>query len=224
MPALPAVPNVLKVTLVGAAALDVDIVTRFFIGFAGSEPSVGQLSTFDVAVGNAWNTNLAAWAAASFTLTEVNSVDLTSATAAASDDAVSHAGSRAGSGNANDDCFVMSYEIARRYRGGHPRGYWYLGVGGDRLNQEQWTTGFVSNIDTQIGLFFTAVLAAGWALAGTLSHVNVSYKSGFTAVENPITGRYRNVPKTRAVPIVDPVTALIGRQRIGTQRRRNGKS
>jgi hypothetical protein len=64
------------------------------------------------------------------------------------------------------------------------------------------------------------VQAAGWAGAGTLSHVSLSYFSGFTVITSPTTGRARNVPTVRSSPLIDPVVTLKTQTSIGTQRRR----
>jgi hypothetical protein len=117
-------------------------------------------------------------------------------------------------------CTVISYRIARRYRGGHPRGYWPFGAQTGLVDAGHWTSGYASAVDTQIAAFFTAVQAAGWAGAGTLSHVSLSYFSGFTVITSPTTGRARNVPTVRSSPLIDPVVTLKTQTSIGTQRRR----
>jgi len=61
----------------------------------------------------------------------------------------------------------------------------------------------------------------GYVVPGitTLAEVNVSYYAGFT-LHTGTTGRVRNVPTPRAVPLVDPVTSQITRAGIGQVRRR----
>ena len=224
MPALPAVANVARVDMVFAIGADLTALTRFFIHFSGVSPSAGQLDTFCAAVGTAWGVDLKAGTDNDTTLETVEAVDLTSATSASGLAAIGVAGTRGAAFLPADASFVTSYEIVRRYRGGHPRGYWRLGVVADTTTPQLWTAGVTTGFANSVSTFFTAVNAAGWALAGTLGQVSVSYYEGFHVVTNPITGRARNIPLVRAVPLVDPITAYVGRQRIGSQRRRLGKS
>jgi hypothetical protein len=115
---------------------------------------------------------------------------------------------------------VSSYTIQRRYRGGHPRGYWPFGVTTDLQNDVDWTAAFVTACNTGFSTFFTALFAAGWTGAGTLTQVNVSYYDGFTVVVSPTTGRARNVPTLRVSPVQDTILIVACKVSIGTQRRR----
>jgi hypothetical protein len=117
-------------------------------------------------------------------------------------------------------CAVASYEISRRYRGGHPRGYWRFGTVTDLTDSRDWSNTAVTAFGSGLNAYFTAIFGDGWTGAGTLSHVNVSFYSGFTVVTNPRTGRASNVPTVRGTPITDAVTSIIIRPNIGTQRRR----
>jgi hypothetical protein len=217
---LPNAPGVVKVALVGSEANDVDVVTRFYLHYSGTAPVVADLATFGTAIGTAWNSDLASLTDSGYTLTAVELTDLTSPTSASDVVAVSHAGTKTGAPVALDTAFVVSYEIGRRYRGGHPRGYWRFGNASDLQSAQTWTSALVSAVSSGIGSFFTAVLAAGWTGAGTLEQVNVSYYSGFTVVVSSSTGRARNVPTVRGTVVQDTVTSRIARSHVGTQRRR----
>lgn len=195
--------------------------TRFFVQYTGTAPVNADLNTFNGSVSSAYNTNLKALVDTDTVLTQLESVDLTSATGAVATTAASVTGTRAGNTTPNEAAVVISYEISRRYRGGHPRGYWRAGVVTDLATTRTWSTSFLSSLKTGYNAFMTSVLAAGWTGAGTLTHVNVSYYHGFTVVINPITGRARNVPSLRTTPVVDLVTDIICRPGVGTQRRRN---
>ncbi len=225
MPALPSVPKTLRVALKhNDTSADPDVVTRFFIQYSGTAPSNSDLNTFCAAVGTAWTNHLAALHNATVQLAEVTAEDLTSPTSAVGTALIGSAGTLSGTLLGAGTAAVFSYAIGRRYRGGHPRAYWQMGVGASLATRNEWTSAFAIAADTAMPAFFTDVLAAGWALAGSLSHVNVSYFSGFTVITNPITHRARNVPTLRVTPVVDTVTSVALNPKIGSQRRRNLQS
>lgn len=194
--------------------------TRHYIQYTGTAPTNAQLHTFDASVITAYTAQVNPLQDNQTELTQVASVDLTSATGAVDITSAALVGSRSGAFLPGQDCMVISYEIARRYRGGHPRGYWPMGVQADLLNTRLWSTTFTGSVLTAMNAYFAALIAAGWTGAGTLSQVNVSYYNGFTVVTNPITHRARNVPTVRVSPTIDAVTSITPRQYVGTQRRR----
>lgn len=119
---------------------------------------------------------------------------------------------------------VSSYEISRRYRGGHPRSYWPIGLPSDIGTDQTWSSAAVTAFQSAIAGVLDSLPASTSGGTTISSHVNVSYYSGFTSVENPITHRYRNVPTLRATPTVDLVTSVVVRPYIGSMRRRRNKT
>lgn len=221
MPSLPAVTSTIMVALNMSTGLGSPQVTRFFTTYTGTAPTVAQANTFAAAISTAWGTNVAPLKNANGGLLSVDVVDLSSPTSAVGSHVGTVSGSRAGTEPEASISMVSSYTIGRRYRGGHPRGYWPLGSTADIANPRTWAGAFVTAVDTGLAAFFTAVNAAGWTGAGTLTHSNVSYYSGFTVVTSPTTGRARNVPKLRVGgPTIDTVTAINARSSVGLQRRR----
>ena len=194
--------------------------TRFFIHYTGTAPTNADLTTFAGSIRAAWNTNLKALVSSTEELLEVDCQDLSSSTGAQGIDTTAVTGTRAGGILPGSTAVVISYNIARRYRGGHPRGYWRMGVAPDLLYPSEISAALVAAAQTGIDAFFTAVLAAGWTGAGTLTHCNVSYFQGFTVHTNPTTGRATNVPSPRGTPVVDTVTSRKVKQILGHQRRR----
>lgn len=220
MPPLPDVAKVLKVALVGSDGINTDVVTRFYIRYSGSAPDSAALDTYAGRVKDAWNARLSGNVNEAESLIRVDVTDLTSATGAIGSWAGSAPGVATGVVVPLDTAVVVSYKIARRYRGGHPRGYWMMGEGSDLDSPQRWTTAFISSVQAVMEDFFTDLMGSAWGGAGTLEHVNVSYFHGFTVVTDPTTGRARNVPTVRGSAVVDPIVALVARLRIGTQRRR----
>lgn len=220
MPALPAVSKVVRVALSGTLGASGVWLTRFYLQYTGTAPTNSDLNTFNGACGSSWVTDIAPITDQACYLLSVESEDLTSATSAVATTATSHGGSRTGATLPAQVCAVASYEISRRYRGGHPRGYWRFGTSTDITDSRDWSSTALTAFTSGINAYFTALVGSGWSGAGTISHVNVSFYSGFTVVTNPTTGRARNVPTVRGTPLVDPVTSLIMRPSFGTQRRR----
>jgi hypothetical protein len=214
------VSKVVRTAISGTGSPPSQWLTRFYTQYTGTAPVNADLASFDTAIDTAFNTNLKPLMNGDKTALQIESVDLTSPTAAVDIKSISRVGTRAGGVLPAQICVVQSYGIARRYRGGHPRGYWPFGSDSDLSVDDIWIAGSVTAFDNGLDAFFTAVAAAGWAGAGTLTHVNVSYFAGFTVVVSPTTGRARNVPTLRGSPVVDPVTSTTVRASIGTQRRR----
>lgn len=220
MPALPVVPKVLRVALSGTRSVPSVWLTRFFIQYTGTAPTNADLAAFDTAIDTSFNTNVKPLMDADTALSQIESVDLSSSSGAVDIKTVNRVGTRAGTAMPAQICAVQSYGIGRRYRGGHPRGYWPLGTITDISLDTIWGATAVTAFDNGLDALFTSIFAAGWTGAGTLTHVNVSYYSGFTVVTNPITGRARNVPTLRVAPVVDAVVSTTIRSSFGTQRRR----
>lgn len=220
MPALPAVPQVIRIAMVGSFSLDLDVVWRFYMAYTGTAPTDANLVTFAGSVGNAWNTDIASLTPDQYTLTGVDCIDLTSATAAVGQAVVSHAGTRGTGANPASAAALVNLKIARRYRGGKPRLYIPAGVNNDVSSAQTWTTAFQTAMNTGFTNFITAVEGAAWS-GGTLSgQVNVSYYEGHASVQNPVTLRWRNYSLVRGTPITDPILAIGTNIKIGTQRRR----
>jgi hypothetical protein len=221
MPALAPVTKVLKVViqqaLVDAASY---LINRLFYSYSGTAPTDAELDTFSGSVGTAWIDNITPLQNDIVSLKGVQTEDLTSSTSGVGAAVEDNVGTRSGAALAAGTAFVVAEEIARRYRGGHPRVYLYVGVATDLAAAFAWTGTFAADVVTAFGAFDTAVQAAGWSGAGTLTPVNVSYFSGFTNHTYP-SGRTRPIPTPRVTPVVDPILSFIGRESVGSQRRRN---
>lgn len=220
MPALPVVPKVIKAAFIFSDGVNTDIVSRFYIQYAGSAPSAPELNTQCTQWDTDWGATLAHATNEAYVLGRVTAIDLSSAIGAEGNWSGADPGLLTGDPLPSDVAQVCSYEIDRRYRGGHPRGYWPMNQAGDLDGPQHWSSGVVAGNQIQFDNFFAGVLGTPWAGGGPLSHVNVSYFHGFTVVTNPSTGRARNVPTVRATPLVDTVGSYVARAHIGTQRRR----
>lgn len=72
--------------------------------------------------------------------------------------------------------------------------------------------------------FLGGIAAAGWSGAGTLGTVGVQYYGPPNRTITGSTGRVRTVSTLLATPVVWPVTGLNANARLGSMRRRLGKS
>ena len=221
MPALPVVANVMRIDLKGTITGGGVFADRIFVRYATALSSA-DAATIATGVGTAWNTNLAPIISNNATLQTVTVTDLASVSGAQSVQSTVHAGTDAAATMPGASSVVVRFKIARRYRGGHPR--FYLGpiASGHSANPDQWSAGFLTTVLADWNAFVNAVLALATGGTGALTHVNVSYFSGFSVVTNPITHRARNVPSLRiAGPATDSVSSYSVNPNIASQRRRN---
>jgi hypothetical protein len=223
VPALPAVADTIRVQLKHTWGTDADLMVRFYVQYTGSAGTTALYNTFATAIATAWNTDFASNVNNATTLVEVIVEDLTSSSSPSGSWSGSHAGSGGGLETTLATAMLLNASIARRYRGGKPRMYWPAPGGSALVSPSAWQTATITAWNTAISSFMTAVFAAGWSGAGTLSGVNVSYYSGFTVFTGP-TGRARNIPKLRTGgPVTDAITGWTANGKPANQRRRLGK-
>lgn len=224
MPALPPVPKVLRIACRFTDGSDLNTINRFYIAYSGAAPSAAQLATFNVAVGTNWAASMAPLYAVEKVLTEVASEDLTSPVSASDVQTVNHPGTRPGASLSAAACAVIQLGILRRYRGGHPRQYLDAGVVPDLATAQTWGGGFLAALQAAYVAWVNGINSNGWAGAGVLGAVNVSYFQGFTNFTFP-SGRTRAIPKPRVGgPITDPIVSIGVNSHVGSQRRRNLQS
>lgn len=220
MPALPVVNKVLRVSLTFALDQDLGARVGFFKRYAGVAPTNGQLNTFCDGIGDLFvSTDMNDLMNDTYSVTLIEATDLSSDVAAIGSDATERPGTRAGSVLPADNAVLCSHRVARRYRGGHPRNYWPFGSSGDVEDAQTWDGDFITNCDTAFDAFYGGINALGWASAGTIDSVNVSYYQGFEVFMGP-TGRARNISTVRDEPVIDTITAHTASVGIASQRSR----
>jgi hypothetical protein len=200
---------------------DLDVVERFFLKYTGTAPVGTDMATFAGTVITAWTAHLQGLHISDVELVNVDCEDLTSSTGAVGSSVAAVSGTLAGNTLPAGTAFLLNKKIARRYRGGKPRSY--LPVGGDSQlsNAQQWTSGFVTSVETDWPLFIAAIAAAPWAGATINYEVNVSFYSGSTVYITP-TGRAKNISKVRVGnAVVDEIIGYLGSESFASQRRRN---
>lgn len=224
MAPLPDVPDAVRIRLQFTLSDKAAQGLRFFFGYESGPPTVAQLEVIAGDIDTLASTYLVPNMHDSCAYNGCIIEDLSSSSGAVYQSSVSDTGSLSASPLPAGTAFVMSYEIANRYRGGHGRGYWPLGDAADLSGNMTFTDASVTTLGTAISDFLAGIeglSSGGFTLTGQLI---VSYYKGFTNIQNPITGRYRNVPTLRETPVVYTVQSLVARNYVGSQRRRRTKT
>lgn len=212
VPALPVVAGVIKFTVEGTCDGGGTWVNVLHWSYTGTAPTGATLNSFCSSLLTAWGTQFAPLMDSTRTITTVTAVDLASTSGAAGSASDTLPGTRTGTLLPASTAVVVSKLIARRYRGGHPRSYLSLGVTDDLTNAASWTSGLTVATDGAYIAVSTAMAAL--AVGGTNLDLEacVSYYDTAT-VPAP--------PHRRVTPLVEPVTGINVRTKIGTQRKRN---
>lgn len=223
MPALPAVPSVVKIVLSHFLGEDVNAVNIFHQKYSGPPNTLAaaDAATWATVVKNQWVAHLQSFFASALILETVTVTDLSSATGATGSDVTPHAGTNANPVLAAGTALCMREHVGRRYRGGHPRQYLAGLVQSDLTDVQRWDATFLANLTTAYTTFRNNIGAFGPppALVPAID-VNVSYYHGFTPFTYP-SGRVRNIPTLRPAPVVDTVTSFSANAKVASQRRRN---
>lgn len=213
MPPLPSPGNVVKYEY-NYGTDEVTATNIFYFSYTGASGlSLSELSTF--AVSSAMGNLAAPYVGASLDTTvsqQSKMTDLSSDVGPVYEFTPGWTGTNTGEAIPASASVLVSHEILRRYRGGHPRTYMMVGGAGDFLSgsTRDWQAEFLGNIQAGFDAFgegFPVTLGAR-----TYQWVNVSYWETVGGVKT-----------LRATPLVDVITEAVVRERICTQRRRLGK-
>lgn len=166
---------------------------------------LGNLCTY---ARTAWAAQIAGLQDTDCSLVEVTALDLGDTAGRLGTDTTTVAGTSGGTKPLPlSNVAHIVWEIARRYRGGHP-GFNLSGLDGSMLaDSKSFSTGSVATIVADVAAFIADILGAS-GVGTTIAHVAVSY--------------YLD-KALRGVPAVFPVTGLEMQQRICSLRKRLGK-
>lgn len=231
MPALPPVPSVIRVRWLLDENSDDEVGTSIFLQYSGAGGDTSDYDTFATAVATAWNTDLAAMTISTATLTTVTVEDLTSAGSPVGAATVSHAGTRSGGELPLSVAFSLQYHTLLRRRGGRWHGQHRMGTDTDLSTSQLWTTAFVTDVLTAWSSFMTSVLGSVWPGGTSLKHVGVQYYGPPNKLHVSGSGRTTTVSSLAGTPGADltepavwPVSGYGAFTRLGSQRKRLGKS
>lgn len=220
MPAPPNVEKVIRIDMKHSEQGDPSLGNRTFWTYSGSDPSIPNMNDLAGFVEGFWASYIAPLANTVTHLTEVICTDLTSPTSSRGDWTGSTVGTRSGTWLSINDVALLNFGISRRYRGGKPRIYGPWGVGADLQTVQTWTSAFIADVNAAWTSFHGSLVGQGFGSCAITGQVNVSFYSGFIAAENPVTGRYRNIPTYRAAAVVDAIDTFVCSEFVGSQRRR----
>jgi len=209
MPALPSFTGGLRVAYKWIVGSDPVALTRTFLTYSGVAPTAADLITLADVFVTSFNTYLKDKFGGGNGLDQVEITDLSSPTGAVGESTTGPImGTEAGDLLPAATCVLINYGLDRRYRGGHPRSYVPAFTTDDLNTEQSWLGASLTGFIPAWTDFIESAVGSMWAGGGTPTNVNVSYFEGFTAVQNPITLRWRNVPKVRTTPVVDTVATI----------------
>lgn len=217
-PPLPASPC-LRVRLIWNEGVPGEGGVRFYLSYAGSAPTGANCISIATDIAAAVSSDLLGVTPNDITYNEVDVLDIATDSGLSGQWNGTDEGTRGAAGLPYQVATNVEYGIARRYRGGKPRGYWPFGVMGDLATDATWSSGFVTAVNTAVGNFFTAVEAISVGAVGALHHVNLSYYKSFMNVPNS-SGRERAVPQYRPTALLDTITGYSTKVVLGSQKRR----
>lgn len=220
MTPLPAVPNVVKLTLNSASGVGADFGIRLFFSFATNAPTSTQLNALCTAVGTSWGAHIAGITTNAYILTRIEAIDLTTASANVGVATVDFPGTRVGQNQPNGVATLVNHHIQRRYRGGKPRTYLPPGANADLASVDTWTAAFITAANAAFASFIGDITLNGGL--GVMQHVNVSFYEGEHAyTTSGGKTKYAATVRTTPPPVpVDVVTSSSVNPTFGSQRRR----
>jgi hypothetical protein len=211
---------VVEILLGYTEAEDINTLNRWFIAYGGAAPTAAQLVAFATNVSVVWLADLAARTNINTSLTSVTCTDLSSPTGAVGAWSGSIAGLNNTAALSAGAAAVVSQEILRRYRGGHPRVYLPGRTQTELQDSQRLSAAFIAAMLTSWTNFVAGIVTDPWAGGAPLRQVSVSRYFGFTNYTTP-SGREKSRPTPRPVPLVDTVVAYRVNPKVGSQRRRN---
>jgi len=197
--------------------------SRFYLSYSGSAPTGANCTTLAGDVASAWNSHLASLVNESWTLVEVDVLDIATDSGFSGQWTGSDGGTRSGVVVPQQVATNVEFDIARRYRGGKPRMFFPPGVIADESSNAEWSNSYVTAVNSGFVAFFAAISALSIGSMGTLAPVNLSYYKGFTNITNS-SGRERAVPTYRATALHDNITGVSTKPMMGSQRRRRAST
>jgi hypothetical protein len=207
MPPLPNVPAVVRVSLEGTVQ-GRNWANVFHVRYTGTEPTPTSLSNYLTAWLGVVATEIAPLMDTTTLITGATAVDLTSNTAASAEASLATPGTRAGDLLTANVATLVNYNSSFRYRGGHPRTYYLLGVNADLETANSFTNAFVADVQT----FATNML--GYLGTGVVSGTNYTTQCAVS---------YREGNAPRVTPLVMPIAVATVQAGCATQRRRMRK-
>lgn len=182
--------------------------------YTAGTPTAADLNTIASQFRLAWGTLQSTIVSSSSSITQVLVIDTGSVTGNSGLDNVPVAGIGTGASAVANIAMTLSWKIARRYRGGHPRSYLCGIVESAFLDQNHWVHANAAAVAGRGNTFIAAINALTYPSTGLLKLGSWSYYKGTDSSGKPI---------LRPTPVFDAFLSCAVDYRIDTQRRRLGK-
>lgn len=207
MPALPLVPGVIKVEVLGTRD-DKNWANIFHVNYTGTSPGVSTLETIAIACIDSYNTRFSAEIGTDVSFGPVACTDLGTITTPRTLGGSTHNGLLTGAPLSAMTAMLVTKTVARRYRGGHPRTYFPAGDSTSLADATHWDTAIVAAFNSEYPSFQTDWMNSLFGSTQLVTEVNVSY--------------YLD-KALRVTPQVDAILAVEAQAMVASQRRRDGR-
>lgn len=205
MPRNPIVPMVVKVEFLWSQS-GVPAANVLHAQYTGGPPAAADLEAIANLIAAAfWQDPIIADYPTTTTFVGVRLTDLNSDTGAEGEHAVGAPGDAVDGPLSAQACLMVNLDIARRYRGGHPRVYFPPCALGALATPNTWDSGVVSDFNGAMVLLNAAFNAAG---------------SGGTTLSGWVCPSFRTGNAWRVDNLVEPVAGWSVNGAVKTQRRR----
>lgn len=182
MPPMPPSPGTIKLELIGNLGGVSQFANIFHFGGDTVAWDGATLFGFWGGVDSALQELYQGNGGTAMTVTQAKLTDLTSDTGSTLVEDISWVGTRAGISPPASASVMGTYQITRRYRGGHPRTYFPFGSVGLFLNPQAWDETFIANVAANL----ESVRLAASAYSDITLMGCVSYYSGGVLRETPL--------------------------------------
>lgn len=207
MPALPPIPGTAKI-IVKQALAGVNVYNILHATTSDvSTPSAGDLAALATAVRSSWVSLVLPLQHTALTLTDVQCVDLSSATGSEATVSGNNPGTAVGLVCPANSAICWSWKVSARYRGGHPRTY----IGGIPISA-------LTTANTIIPSSVTAHLNAANSLRAAINAVGISGGNWVMTVAS-----YVKDKAPRPSPVARIINSVSVDSRLDSQRRRLGR-
>jgi hypothetical protein len=214
---LPPVPNVFKIIVSGTTTSGYGWSNIFHYLWDGTSPSEAVCNEIASAVATGWTTSFVANCPPDTVLTKVEVVDLTSEDSASGEWDGSVPGTSTADKLPGNVAVLCSKTIVRRYRGGRPRTYFYVGADENLQDEAHWNDAFLGTMTENYNAWTEAVTGISEGGCNILLEVCVSYYGGAPTVDGKSVRR--DVPLVLDIPS----GAFTFQAQIASQRGRIGR-
>lgn len=208
MPALPNIPNVVKVQLHYQVGADTTAMTVHHFRYSGGPPNSSDCLQLASEINTAANP-LAAFLDTSSSLSGCTVTDLSTNLGGQNTQTRTLLGTETGGLLSAGTAYLLNLQIARRYRGGKPRNYFPFGTTTNINGRTQWVGVWHDSVQSALQTFFAQCLGLVGGATTLTAHVSVGYHDK-TAPGGIL-----------PTPHVDTITGYKGSLHIASQRRRN---